>query len=89
MDTLKTCKAKSKQSKQRCKNFAVRGREVCHIHGGKTPRQNLGPKTEAGRQRQKMASWKDGRCSKEAVEERKEVRKLIRTCRNLLSRHHD
>lgn len=65
MDTLQTCSAKSKQSKQRCKNFAVRWREVCHIHGSKTPRQNPRPKTEAGRQRQKMASWKHGKRTQE------------------------
>lgn len=87
MDTLMICKAKSKQSGLRCKNYSVRGRDVCHIHGGKTPRHNSGAKTEDGRQRQKMASWKDGRRSKEAVLERKEVRELIRKCRNLFSGH--
>lgn len=31
------CKAKSKQSGERCKRHAVPGKEVCVIHGGKTP----------------------------------------------------
>jgi hypothetical protein len=30
------CKAKSKRSSEQCKKDAVRGREVCHIHGGKS-----------------------------------------------------
>jgi hypothetical protein len=28
------CKAKSKQTGERCKQLAVAGREVCHWHGG-------------------------------------------------------
>ncbi len=32
------CTAKSKQSGERCKRHAVPGRNVCAIHGGKTPR---------------------------------------------------
>lgn len=31
------CKAKSKQSGEQCKRHATPGREVCAIHGGKTP----------------------------------------------------
>lgn len=43
------CKAKSKQSGDRCKNRAVRGLDVCHIHGGKTPKGIASPQTEHGR----------------------------------------
>ncbi len=32
------CKAKSKRSGERCKKDAVPGTEVCHIHGGKSPK---------------------------------------------------
>jgi hypothetical protein len=32
------CKATSKRSGQRCRNPAMRGLDVCRIHGGKTPR---------------------------------------------------
>jgi hypothetical protein len=46
------CSARSKQSGERCKKDAVRGREVCHIHGGRSPR---GPAS---------ATWKDGTYSK-------------------------
>ena len=84
MDTLPICQAHSKQSGIRCGNFAVRDRRVCHIHGGKTPRHNRGPKTEAGRQQQKMASWKHGLRSKEAVDEARETRELIKDCKSLI-----
>lgn len=79
MDTMTPrCRAKSKQSGKRCGNFAVRDRNVCHIHGGKTPKHNSGPKTEEGKQRQRMSSWKHGRRSKEAVDERAAFRMMIR-----------
>lgn len=43
------CKAKSKQSGERCKRPATPGRDVCYIHGGKTP-VGLGlPQTKHGR----------------------------------------
>jgi len=31
------CKAKSKISGKQCKSWAMRGKDVCRIHGGKTP----------------------------------------------------
>ncbi|QIN79608.1 hypothetical protein GBA65_14965 [Rubrobacter marinus] len=34
--TVVQCKAKSKRSQERCKKDAVVGRDVCHIHGGKS-----------------------------------------------------
>ena len=43
------CSAKSKQSGQRCKNTAVAGGKVCHIHGGKTPRAEASPHYVTGR----------------------------------------
>jgi len=46
------CSAKSKRSGKQCKKDAVKGREVCHIHGGKSL---AGP--ESGR-------WVDGSSSK-------------------------
>jgi hypothetical protein len=49
MDILMQCKAKSKQSGQQCKRHAVPGREVCPMHGGKTPRGFALPQTKTGR----------------------------------------
>ncbi len=85
MDTLPICEAKSKQSGKRCCNFAVRNRKVCHIQGGKTPKNNPGAKTCEGKHRQKMASWKHGRKSKEAREEARGVREMIKEYKANLS----
>ena len=38
MDEKKRCTAKSKRSGERCKRAASLGRNVCAIHGGKSPR---------------------------------------------------
>jgi hypothetical protein len=43
------CTAKSKRSGQRCKAWAVRGKDVCHIHGGKTPNGVANPNYQHGR----------------------------------------
>lgn len=37
MDEARRCRAKSKQSQQRCKRAAIRGGAVCTMHGGKIP----------------------------------------------------
>ena len=43
----KQCQAKSKRTKQQCRSPAIKGKQVCRIHGGKS----TGPKTPEGRQR--------------------------------------
>ncbi len=82
METIPICEAKSKQSGQRCKNFAVKGKRVCRLHGG----HSTGAKTPEGKMRQKMGSWKHGLRSKEANEERRAVRNMIKHCNGLLER---
>lgn len=84
MDTLPICRAKSKQTGNRCRNFAVKNRFVCHIHGGKTPRHNPGPKTEEGKARQRVGSWKHGLRSKEAIAERRAFREMIKNYKSTL-----
>lgn len=85
MDTLTpTCQATSKQTKKRCGNFAVRDRNVCHIHGGKTPKHNSGPRTAEGRLRQKNANLKHGLRSKEVIEERRNFSEVIKSCRRMI-----
>lgn len=84
MDTLTICKAKSKRSGMQCKNFAVKGRQVCYIHGGATPAHNPGAKTEQGRLKQKTANWQHGMRSKEAITERQAIAELIRKSKELL-----
>lgn len=80
MDTLPICEAKSKQSGNRCKNFVTKGKRVCRIHGGRS----TGARTKAGRKRQKMASWKHGMRSKEAIEENQKMSALIRASKEFL-----
>lgn len=43
------CKAKSKRSGERCKRAAMIGRDVCAMHGGKSPRGMDSPHTKTGR----------------------------------------
>jgi len=65
----------SKQSQKQCKNFATKGKMVCRIHGG----LSTGAKTIKGKLKQKMASWKYGERSKEAIEEARFIRQMIRS----------
>jgi len=77
LDTLPICQALSKQSQQQCKNFSVKGKRVCHIHGGKS----TGAKTKEGKMRQKMANWKHGLQSKEAREEALKLKAFMKACK--------
>jgi hypothetical protein len=43
-----------------------------------------GPKTQEGLHKCKMSKWKHGRRSREAIEERKHVSKMIRDAKDLL-----
>ena len=80
LDTLPVCQALSKQSRKQCKNFSVKGKRVCHIHGGKS----AGAKTKEGKIRQKMANWKDGLRSKEAKAEAKQLREFMKACKEAI-----
>lgn len=81
---LRLCGAKARRNGHKpCRQPAMaNGR--CRLHGGLVPKHNPGPKTEAGKLRQKMGSWKHGMRSKEAMEERSKLRELIKEYRNLL-----
>ena len=52
--------------------------------GGLVPKHNPGAKTEEGKLRQKMASWKHGLRSKEAIAEKRAFREMVRECKSLL-----
>src|SRR5215210_2202001 len=43
------CRAHSKRSGERCKNYAVRGRELCRMHGGTVKRGVDSPNFKRGR----------------------------------------
>ena len=64
--TCNQCQATSKRSRQRCKSPAMKGKDVCKTHGGRS----TGPKTEAGRQRCAEAKTIHGRETREARTER-------------------
>jgi len=52
----------------------------CRMHGG----PSTGPRTPEGMERSRMASWKHGRYSAEAVQRRREARAIIRVIRELM-----
>jgi hypothetical protein len=60
------CSAKSKRTGNQCGKPALKGKTVCQLHGGKSS----GAKSEAGKARQRAAVLKNGRYTKEAIEDR-------------------
>jgi hypothetical protein len=64
----KRCTAKSKRSGEQCKKPALRSSKTqkCGHHGGRS----TGPKTEAGKARQRAAVLKTGSYTKEAIEDK-------------------
>jgi hypothetical protein len=62
----KRCSAKSRRSGEQCRRPAVKGKAVCDFHGGRS----TGPKTEAGKARQRAAVLKTGNYTKEAMEDK-------------------
>lgn len=74
MDTTQKCQAHSRSGKQ-CGNFAVKGKRVCKLHGG----WSTGPRTEAGRDRIRLARTKHGKYSANATRERVLFRLLMQS----------
>lgn len=76
----KQCGAKTRsRSHEPCRLSAMlNGR--CRLHGG----LSTGAKTEEGMKKQKMARWKSGFYSKEAIQERRELKKIIKSIRDTL-----
>lgn len=70
---MQRCKAKSKRSKEQCKNFALRGFKVCRMHGARG-----GPKTLEGRRHCKIVSLKHRFYSKESCVERQQLSNLFK-----------
>jgi len=81
----RVCGAKARSNNhQPCRRIAMtNGR--CHLHGGLTPKHNKGPKTEQGRQRQRMSNWKHGFRSKEAREEARLLRNMVKEGKQLIA----
>lgn len=74
------CTAKSKRSRQQCQKWAIRGRDTCHMHGGRS----RGPKTRVGKERSRKAALRHGGCTKGALALHREAMSLIRQSKNLL-----
>ncbi len=74
------CGAKARSNNYAaCKRVAMaNGR--CHFHGGKS----TGAKTIRGKLNQKMASWKHGFYSKEAIEERRSFKAILKEQKDFL-----
>lgn len=68
------CTAKSKRSGEQCKKPAMRGKAVCDFHGGRSS----GPKTQAGKDRQRAAVTKTGAFTKQAAEDRARSTRVLR-----------
>ena len=60
------CAAKSKRTGNQCGKPALKGTAVCQFHGGRS----TGPKTEAGKARQRESVITSGNYTKESIEER-------------------
>ena len=60
--TCHRCQAMSRQSKNQCLKPALRGKNVCGHHGGKS----TGPRTEDGKKRSREAHIKSGLYTKES-----------------------
>lgn len=69
---MQRCKAKSKKSGERCKNYAVRGSSVCRMHGA-----GGGPKTEEGLRKCRRAPLKHGCYTESAQAELKEMQAML------------
>lgn len=70
---MQRCKAKSKRSGERCKNFAIKQWGVCRMHGA-----GGGPKTVKGRKKCVTVSLKHGFYAKKTNEEWREMRNLLK-----------
>ena len=72
----KQCGARARSNGgQPCKRIACPNGK-CHLHGGHT--RNSGSKTPEGRLKQKMANWKTGMHSAEAIAERRAFRAMLK-----------
>ena len=70
------CQAQSKRSKQQCRKAAIRGKQICRLHGG----ASTGPRTEQGRKRCAAAKtihgWETRELSKTRAEKFREMKLL-------------
>ena len=58
---MSQCTATSKRTGERCRDHAMKGREVCYHHGGPTPRGFALPQTKTGRHSKDLPTRLSGR----------------------------
>jgi len=73
------CQAKSKRTKQQCRAPALKGKQVCSSHGGRS----TGPRTEAGRQRCAETRTKIGTETRKARTVRADAMRRLRQLEDL------
>ncbi len=76
---MQRCKAKSKRSGEQCKNYAIKDRGVCRMHGAYG-----GPKTHKGLLICKEASFRHGFYTQEFKKEMEFMKKLLKKEKNFL-----
>ena len=76
MSKAPRCGAKTRAGTP-CQQAAIRGKQRCRMHGGKS----TGPRTAEGMERMRASKIKHGLKTKEALEFRKFMRELDRLCR--------
>lgn len=74
MHAAQRCSAMSKRSKCRCQAPAVKGKNVCRMHGARAG----APKGKAN------GSWRHGGATLEAMNASRYIRVLVRCCRSSL-----
>ena len=74
MNAAPRCSAKSKRSQCRCRAPAVKGRNVCRMHGARAG----APKGKAN------GAWRHGMATNDAVADRREMADMLREAGKLL-----
>ena len=77
---IPACGARTRSSGKPCQRYPCKNGK-CHLHGGKS----TGPRTTKGKEVVSKNAVKHGMYSKEAIEERREMRDFLKECREVLN----
>lgn len=79
--TAKRCGAKCKRTGLSCKGMAIRSKNRCRMHGGKS----TGAKTKAGKEKCHKANWKHGNRSQLTIHQIKFAKHIIQQANELIN----